>query len=408
VSTCDVAIVGAGPYGLAAAAHLRTVKGLDVRVFGEPMAFWRRQMPAGMLLRSPWVASHIADPERALTLDAYRSVSGNRLSVPVPLAGFVEYGQWFQGQVAPDLDRRLVLRVESATHGFRLWLEHGETLKARHVVVAAGIAPFAWRPQQFDGLPASLVSHSSEHGDLGRFTGKQVVVVGGGQSALESAALVREAGADVEVVARAPRIHWLVRSGWLHRVGPVRRLLYAPSDVGPAGMSWVVANPGWFRRLPAKRQHWLESRSTRPAAAAWLLPRLRGVPITTGRAVVSAVPSGEALSIRLDDGTERSVDHALLATGYRVDISRYDFLAREMLEAVRRIDGYPELSGGFESSVAGLHFLGAAAARSFGPLTRFVAGTDYAARMLTRCILANHRLASGGLHPRELPLAQTG
>jgi hypothetical protein len=391
VSACDVAIVGAGPYGLAAAAHLRTVKGLEARVFGEPMAFWHRQMPSGMLLRSPWVASHIADPERALTLDAYQAVNGNKLSDPVPLAGFVKYGRWFQREVAPQVDRRLVTRVEPATRAFHLRLEDGETVKARRVVVAAGIAPFAWRPRQFDGLPTSLVSHASEQSDLGRFAGKRVVVVGGGQSALESAALAREAGADVEVLARAPRVHWLVRSGWLHRLGPVRHLLYAPPDVGPAGMSWIVANPGWFKRLPSKRQQWLGRRSIRPAGAAWLLPRLRDVPITTGRSVVSAVPVGDALSIKIDDGTERQVDHALLGTGYRVDISCYDFLPGRLLESVRRVNGYPELSAGFESSVSGLHFLGAAAAWSFGPLTRFVAGTEYTARMLTRSIRTNRR-----------------
>lgn len=389
MSTCDVAIVGAGPYGLAAAAHLRTIKGLETRVFGEPMAFWHRQMPVGMLLRSPWVASHIGDPAGALTLDAYQAANGNSLTDPIPLAGFIKYGQWFQRQVAPHLDQRLVARVDRDSHAFRLWLDDGETLKARRVVVAAGIAPFAERPKQFDGLPPSLVSHSCEHSDLRRFSGKRVVVVGGGQSALESAALALEAGADVEVVVRAPRIHWLVRSGWLHRLGPVRRLLYAPPDVGPAGMSWFVANPGLFKRLPPKRQDWLARRSIRPAGAAWLLPRLRGVPISTGRAVVSAVPSGHGLTIKIDDGTQRDVDHALVATGYRVDISRYDFLAERLLESVRRVEGYPELSRSFESSVAGLHFLGAPAAWSFGPLTRFVAGTDYAARMLTRGVQAN-------------------
>ena len=73
MASCDVAVIGAGPYGLSAAAHLRTVKGLEVRLFGEPMSFWDRHMPAGMLLRSPWEASHISDPDGAFTLDAYRS-----------------------------------------------------------------------------------------------------------------------------------------------------------------------------------------------------------------------------------------------------------------------------------------------------------------------------------------------
>jgi len=55
-----VVIIGAGPYGLAAAAHLRAA-GIEHRIFGEPLSFWRRHMPAGMFLRSAWEASHIVD-----------------------------------------------------------------------------------------------------------------------------------------------------------------------------------------------------------------------------------------------------------------------------------------------------------------------------------------------------------
>ena len=76
-SNFDVAIVGAGPYGLSTAAHLRKIPGLNTRVFGETMSFWERHMPAGMLLRSPWSASHIADPKDELTLDAYVAARGN-------------------------------------------------------------------------------------------------------------------------------------------------------------------------------------------------------------------------------------------------------------------------------------------------------------------------------------------
>src|SRR3954453_21992879 len=165
-STHDVAIIGAGPYGLAAAAHLRSA-GLGVRVFGEPMEFWRSQMPGGMLLRSSWDASHISDPEHALTLDKYQEVMGITLPRPVPLENFVEYGQWFQRQVVPDLDQRKVARVESApSGGFQLTLEDGEWFQAKRVLVATGLASFTNRPAQFDGLPHSLASHSSDLSDL--------------------------------------------------------------------------------------------------------------------------------------------------------------------------------------------------------------------------------------------------
>ena len=205
----DVIIVGAGPYGLSATAHLRTVKGLEVRVFGDPMSFWDQNMPVGMFLRSGWSATHIADPNRALTLEAFQAASGTSFTRPVPLDRFVQYGQWFQCQAVPDLDRRKVVRVERDPKGFRVALADGETLHSRRVIIAAGIGSFTRCPKESAGLPASLASHTSEHRDLSQFAGKRVLVVGGGQSALESAALLYESGAEVEVVARTRKINWL-------------------------------------------------------------------------------------------------------------------------------------------------------------------------------------------------------
>jgi cation diffusion facilitator CzcD-associated flavoprotein CzcO len=382
---CDVAIVGAGPYGLAAAAHLRAVKGLDVRVFGERMAFWDRQMPVGMLLRSPWEASHISDPRGELTLDRYEQITGP-VGKPVPLARFVDYGSWFQEQVVPDLDTRRVERIASNANGFHVVLDDGEDVRARRVVVAAGIGAFAARPREFDDVPQELASHAADHRDLTRFAGQEVVVVGGGQSALESAALLHEGGASVEVLVRAPQVHWLVRSSRLHRLRALRRLLYAPADIGPAGLSWVVATPACFKSLPLDLQGRVARRSIRPAGSGWLVARLRDVPIRIGNGISSATPRGDRLELRLDDGSTRLVDHVLLGTGYRVDVSKFDFLAPELVSSLRVVDGYPCLDRGMQSSVPGLHFAGAPAAWSFGPLMRFVAGTGFAARALTRGI----------------------
>jgi hypothetical protein len=403
--TCQVAIIGAGPYGLSAAAHLRTVKGLEVRVFGEAMSFWERQMPTGMLLRSYWEGSHISDPHGDLTLDRYQQARGGQLPRPLRSDDFINYGQWFQRQVVPDLDARHVTRIEAASKCFRVMLEDGESIWAQRVIVATGIASFAWRPHQFNAVPPTLASHSSEHRDLCRFAGQRVVVVGGGQSALESAALLHELGAAVEIIVRAPAVHWL-RYGtplhtWLHnQANPLRRILYPPSDVGPPGLNWIVDTPDLIRRLPFALHSRIARRAIRPAGAGWLRPRMNGVRITTGRVIISANPIGQQVRLRLDDGTERCADHILLATGYHVDISRCAFLAPDLVRSLRLVDGYPELTAGFEASLPGLHFLGAPAARTFGPLMRFVAGTKYAARALTRCImgqaadLATSKLAS--------------
>jgi cation diffusion facilitator CzcD-associated flavoprotein CzcO len=388
--TSDVTIIGAGPYGLSAAAHLRTVKGLEVRVFGDPMAFWQRNMPAGMYLRSNWTATQIACPHGALTLETFQNATGDRFSTPVPLDRFVRYGLWYQCRAVSDLDRRKVVRVERDQAAFQITLDDGEVFRSRRVIVAVGIGAFAWRPAEFQGLPASLASHTSLHRDLMQFAGKQVLVVGSGQSALESGALLHEGGAVVEIIARAHRIHWLqgrLSRALHHKLGKsTRGLLYAPTDVGPAGLSQLMARPDLLRRLPRGLQDKLWKRAVRPAGARWLVERLRDVPIRFRSSVVSVAPLGERVKVRLHDGSERTVDHILLGTGYRVDISKYEFLAPELLNLIQRSNGYPWLKEGLETSVRGLHIIGAPAAWTFGPLLQFVSGARYASQALMRAI----------------------
>ena len=386
MSSCQVAVIGAGPYGLAASAHLRSA-GLETLTFGQPMDFWQKQMPAGMLLRSPWDASHIADPNNALTLNEYEKARGIRLSRPIPLENFVQYGLWFQRQVAPDLNTRRVQRLEQRPGGFRLVMTEGDSIDAQRVVIAAGIGRFARRPSVFDGISRALVSHSSEHAGFQDFARRSVIVVGGGQSAIESAALLHEAGAEVELLMRSSTIRWLRRSALFHnKYNPLRRILYHRADVGPALLSQLVSRPDWFRRLPPATQQKAAQRSIRPAASGWLIPRVREVHITTGRHVLSATARGNQLCITLDDGSSRRVDHVLLGTGYSIDVSRYEFLSSEIMHSLSQVQGYPQLARDFESSIPGLHFIGAPAAWSFGPLMRFVSGTGFAGRVLTTAL----------------------
>lgn len=398
MTTCDVVIVGAGPYGLSAARHLRTQKGLEVRVFGEPMSFWEQNMPVGMFLRSNWTATQIADPEQELTLEAFQVATGRRFYLPVPIEDFVQYGLWYQRQGVPDVDTRKVDRVETGSGGFLVHLADGEQLEARRVVIAAGIASFARRPPEFDHLPPVLATHSSSHRDFRNFAGKSVLVVGGGQSALESGALLHEAGARVEVVAKASRIHWLqgfVSKTLHHRLGKiVRHVLYAPTDVGPAGISQLLARPHLVRRLPRAVQDKLRRRATRPAGARWLVERLKDVPIRLRCAVISASATGDHVQVHLSDGTERVVDHVLLGTGYKIDVSKYGFLAPEVLQSIRRSNGFPILKEGLETTVPGLHILGAPAVWSFGPLMQFVSGSHFAARSLFRSVTGKEPGAS--------------
>jgi hypothetical protein len=374
---CDVAIIGAGPYGLAAAAHLRQVKGLDIRLFGQPMTFWERHMPEGMLLRSPWVASSIADPQKRWCLDAYRTTHGlDELAYPVPVQTFIQYGRWVHGQLDVRAEPIQVSRIDSGGDGYRLLLDSGDALMARRVIVAAGIQPFAYRPDMFRNLPASLVTHTSEQRDFATFSGKEVLVIGAGQSALEAAGFMRAAGASVDVLIRNPSVHWLGKQRqWLH-ARYVRWMFYGRGDVGPAGVSLFVQHPHLFRRLPRRLQDWWGPRAIRPAVFDNLMAST-DVRIHGGRFPVHARVEGERLRVHVNDGTDRVVDHVVLGTGYRVDVSRYGFLAPAILDRVQRVKGYPLLDAGFETSSPGLHIVGAPAAWSFGPLMRFVAGTEF-------------------------------
>jgi FAD-dependent urate hydroxylase len=382
----DVVLIGAGPYGLSAGAHIRAISGLQSRVFGEPMSFWEHHMPKGMHLRSPWDGSHFSDPQGMLTLDAYITACGNQFKKPIPVERFVGYGKWFQSQAVPDVERRKVSTVLRDRAGFRLEMENGETIFTRRVVVAGGIAHFTYYPDLFKGLPSELVSHSSDHSELGQFSGRRVIVIGAGQSALEGAALLHEAGAHVELIAREPSIRFLVRSNKLHELGLLSRLMYSPADVGPAGVSRLVGAPGMYRHLPRPLHDKWRKRSVRPAGSSWLVPRLHDVTLTTGVTVTSCAVKGQGLALSLSDGTERLADRVLLATGYRMDISRYPFLSQELVEGVKRVDGFPRLSPGFESTAPGLFFIGAPAMWTFGPLMQFVAGADFAARRLARVL----------------------
>ena len=390
MNTCDLTIIGAGPYGLSAAAHLHTIKGMEIRVFGEPMSFWSGNMPAGMFLRSNWTATQIASPNEGLTLEAFQAEQGRSFGVPVPIEQFIQYGLWFQRRAIPDLDHRHISRIERGPNGFTITVADGEAFNSRRVVVAAGIGPFPRRPPEFQSLPSALVTHTSEYSDFATFRGKQVLVVGSGQSSLESAALLHEAGAQVQVIGRSHQIHWL--QGWAsttlhHRMGKtVRKLLYAPTDVGPAGISQLLARPHLVRCLPRGIQDKIRKRATRPAGARWLVDRLKDVPITLDCKVVSAKTIADRAKVSLSDGREVDADHIILGTGFHIDISKYEFLSPGLMQRIDRVNGFPKLNRDLETSVPGLYIIGAPAAYCFGPLLQFVSGTRFASRSLLNAV----------------------
>jgi len=382
--SCETAVIGAGPYGLSVAAHLKAAS-VATRVFGEPMAFWRYNMPKGMKLRSPWRATHLSDPNGALSLDAYASAHGVDSNKLLPLEQFVGYGEWFQAHAVPDIDRRAVRLIEGTDAGFRLTLANGETLAADRVIVATGLNGQEHRPPGFADLPAALVSHSCEHSDLEQFRGKRVAVIGRGQSACESAALLAEAGAEAELISHGD-IRWLGaarNSGARQRVAQrLRELLKSPSEVGPFPLSWLAEAPQLAHLLPAPLRDEFARRCLKPAAAGWLRSRFADVTCTPVHAITGVRAQADRVVLEFDNAA-KTFDHVLLGTGYRIDLERLAVLSPQLLQNIARVDGSPVLRAGFESSVPKLHFVGSYAVKSFGPLLRFIAGAPYAARAVT-------------------------
>lgn len=385
MESCDVAIVGAGPFGLSTAAYLREIKGLEIGLFGEPMSFWERCMPPRMLLRSEWHATHIAAPKKGLTLDEYAAHNG-RFGEPIPVARFICYGRWFHDQGGVAADRRKVVRVEPVAKGHRLTLEDGTSLRARRVVIATGIESYAYKPEIFRKLSTELVSHSSELRDYSALRDKHVAVIGGGQSALEATAFLCDGGAHVEIFVREPSVCPGRRVQLLKKILNKKRLkfLYGRGAVGEAGISLLIERPNLFARLSdPTRRNW-DRKSTKLGFAFRLVPSLNGTPIRYGQAVERVDVRGSRVAVRLSDGSERIVDHVVLGTGYRVAVAKCGLLPNAILDRLQSVNGYPVLDSGLESSIPGLHFSGAAAAHTFGPLLRFVAGTGFAASAFAR------------------------
>jgi Pyridine nucleotide-disulphide oxidoreductase len=388
-----VLVIGAGPHGLAASAYLRHA-GVETAIFGESMAFWREQMPVGMLLRSALRATNIASPERTLSLDRWSEETGREVVFPLPRPDFIDYAEWYREQVAPDLDPRKVERIERDGDAFQLLLSDGEEVRAERVGVAAGIAPFPRIPRELTSLPRELVSHSSQHSDLSHFRSRRVAVLGAGQSALESAALLKESGAEVQVIHRKPAIKWLggPPSPEMEKKRRWRpKLSTAPTDLGGPRSSWLSASPDIFRRFPRSFQETVAFRAIGPAGGHWLRDRVEGIPIAAGRSVEAVQAQNGNLKLTLSDRSVVEVDHLLLGTGYEINVRKYEFLGTELADAIKTVDGYPVLGPGLESSVPGLHFLGAPAAYSFGPAMRFVTGTWYTAPAFTLRVLGRRQ-----------------
>lgn len=377
----DVVVMGAGPYGLAAAAHLQG-RGLKVGIFGKPLKLWREHMPQGMLLRSYWWATNISDPRKKYGLKQYFEAEGRYPSDPFQIETFIDYGMWFQKHAVPNVDETYVAMIERKGQEYELRLEDGRVVKSLAVIMAPGLAYYTYRPSEFDHLPIELASHTGDHYTFERFAGKCLAIIGGGQSALETAALAAESGARVELISRSP-IRWLSGDSLKNRT-LIDRIKAPKAGIAPGWSNWGFEHfPYTFQRLPRdKKDRLLRGRGRfGPAGAAWLKDRILGkVTIHELQQVREIQEIDEGAALVLSNGETLSVDHVILGTGYLMDIKKLPMLHPSLIETIEAYQGAPVLNNRFETSIPGLYFIGFSSVSSCGPLFRFVVGTEAAAR----------------------------
>jgi len=406
-------IVGAGPYGLSIAAHFRA-NNIEALVVGRPMASWRDHMPAGMILKSETFASNLSDAQRQFTFEQFYRLRGTPyrpVGNPLSIENFISYADWFRQQAAPDV-RDLTLRnLRRRENGFELEFHDGSRVRTRRVILATGYANFSYLPPALSNLPAELVTHTVEHRDLSRFAGKDVTVMGRGQSGLETAALLHELGANVQVLVRADKVEWNSDPNAARSL--IARLRRPEAGLGAGWYSLAISElPLLFHRLPLRRRDRIVTTSWGPSGAWWLKQRVVGkMPVLTSHEMSRAVERHGKLEVSTRNNRQTAAfqtDHIIAATGYKVDLSRLGFLDEMLRAEIKTFNGSPRLSAAFESSARGLHFVGIASAQSFGPVMRFVYGAKHAATLLARDVRAARPARAQRPEPVDGSIASAG
>lgn len=374
-------IIGAGPFGLALAAHVHDL-GIDYLIVGKPMEFWHDNMPDGMVLRS--ASDWHLDVANDATIERFLAEQGLTPASVEPLSRdfYLRYVQWFQDRKQIHVRPVYVTQLDhqpAAARAFRAITDEGEMITADQVVIAVGFKYFKHLPPDIvQMLPPGRFAHTCDLVDFANLRGKRCLILGGRQSAFEWAALIHEAGAAKVHVAHRHSSPAFQAADW--------------SWVNPM-VDAIADNPGWFRNLSQEEKDrvsyrlWSEGRMK---VEPWLERRVRqpGVSIWPQTRVVhsSALPDG-TVSVTLDNDTTLVVDAIILATGYKVQIDRVPFLAHgNILPQMETRNGFPVLDEHFQTNIPGLFVTSMAGAQDFGPFWGFTIAVRTSARLIGQAI----------------------
>jgi FAD-dependent urate hydroxylase len=395
----DVIVIGAGPFGLSISAHLRH-RGVEHTIVGRPMNTWRAHMPLGLFLKSEPYGSVISAATKGYDIATYSRLHGfddyvDRAAA-LSLERFLGYADWFTDELVPDVKDVTVTGVTPVGGGFKVEFAEESPVLARQVIVATGLLPYTHVPGVLSGLPADLMTHTSVHRTLDQFRGKRVAVIGGGQSSLQTAALLHEDGVEVQVIMRKQEIVWDQQMPL--DLGPIDYLRRPPTKLCEGWGCVVYDSPDAFRLLPESVRIRKALTSFGPQGAWWLRDRVEGVvDVVKGHSLKRAEPKGSGVRLHLDGPTPSTVDvdHVMAGTGFRMDVARLSFLSEEIQSSLVTRVNLPLVNRAGESTVPGLYFAGAHTVVSHGPGVRFISGTHQTAAQLARSVARRARRGAG-------------
>ena len=371
----DLLIIGAGPFGLAVAAQAAH-DGIEYLIIGKPMGFWRENMPKGMFLRSAcdW---HL-DPLNEHTIEAFLRTQGRTPKdvEPLSLEFYLSYAEWFRQQkniqpLALYIDQ---LDKPDGSDHFTAITANGEIINAKRVVLAPGFKHFANTPADLIAkLPQGSYQHTSTFVDFSNASNQRYLIIGGRQSAYEWAALLLEAGAKaVHVAHRHPTPAFDVADwSWVNEL-----------------VDNMAHDPSWFRRLSQAdkdqviQRMWAEGRLK---LEPWLAPRLNDdrLKLWPQTQLVSCTETQDgALAATLSNGEAIEIDQVILATGYKVDITRLPILSPNLKTNLATRNGFPALDDHFETSIPNLFITSMPAMQDFGPFFGFTISVRTSAKLI--------------------------
>lgn len=361
----DTVIIGAGPYGLSVASYLSFLE-IPHRLIGVPMEFWHTHMsddlqmrstlehtcpsnPDGLALLTDWVTEHVHDigPRPLATLFPHE---------------FREFMKFFVEHFGISILQRYVRSIDETDHEFLVRLDDGSGIATKNIVIAVGLGGMERTPTWFNGAANGIpIRHSAQAAEL-EYSGRSVLVIGGGQSAAETALKAVQAGArSVEMAFREPALvfnsmHSEFTSERRRRLFKVKHAYQtSAADFRSANIAGI---------LPT---------SIEPSLQEDLQGRVR---LQGGMEVVRAIPSDEGVvKVEFSCGKSKVYDRIICATGYRPTLARLPIELR-LRNEIRTLGQLPDITENAESSVDGLFFIGAWAAARYGPQSNFVYGSQ--------------------------------